>query len=336
MKYFKTERPRIEQILEEGKHFLLLSHLDPDGDALGAMFGLAGILKKMKKIPVIGLNNGVPRRYDFMASDTGYKITSAEKVSLNRIDGIFILDASSINRLDHFAAVVSAAREAPLNISVINIDHHPDNQRFGDINIVDTQASSASQLVVELFGARALDLRSAIPLYTGIVGDTGSFRHGTDMKRCHQAAVLCLNHKIDTKKVNDNLFAIETEGSLRLFSRALSRLTVLDKGRLASMHLTHADYKDLKLTAEDSAGFISRMLIIEGARVLVFFNETEKNVVKISFRSNAELDVGEIAAKFGGGGHARASGCVIEGVLERVIDRVLKTIKLVQDAAKGD
>ena len=118
-----------------------------------------------------------------------------------------------------------------------------DNQRFGDVNIVDTHASSASQLVVELFGSKALDLQAASSLYAGIVSDTGSFRHGTDMKRAHQAAVVCLNFKIDTKDVYDNLFAIETEGSLRLFSRALSRLSVLDKGRLAYMYLSYTDYQ---------------------------------------------------------------------------------------------
>ena len=336
MKYFKAEKPKVDQIISSGRNFLLLAHLDPDGDALGAMFGLAGILKKMKKVPVIGLNSSVPRRYEFIAADAGYKTTLAEKLSLNKIDAIFVLDVSNVNRLDSFTAVLSAAMEEPLNIPVINIDHHPDNQRFGDVNVVDSQASSASQLVVELFGSKALDARSATPLYTGIVSDTGSFRHGMDMKRAHQAAVLCLNYKIDTKEVYDNLFAIETEGSLRLFSRALSRLNVLDRGQLAYMHLTHTDYKELKLTAEDSAGFISRMFLIEGARVIVFFNETEKNEVKVSLRSNAELHVGEIAAKFGGGGHAKASGCMIEGQLDRVMDRVLKSIKLAQESGKGD
>lgn len=329
MQYFKAELPRIRQILEAGRYFLVLTHLDPDGDALGAAFGLAAILKKMKKVPLVGLNQPAPKRFEFITNEGGIKAVYPDKYSLAKFAAVFIVDTSTVPRLDQYSGILAAIREQGLAIPVVNIDHHPDNQRFGDVNIIDPQASSASQLILELFGSRALDAYSAFCIYTGIVADTGSFRHGTDMKRAHQAAGTCLTWPIDTKFVYDQLFAIETEGSLKLFSRALARLAVLEKGKLAAMHLTHEDYRELRLTGEDSAGFINRMLLIEGAQVLVFFNETEKNVVKISLRSNSDCHVGELAAKFGGGGHAKASGCIQEGPLDRVMDRVLKSVRLV-------
>lgn len=339
MRYFRNEHQKLLDILSGGKHFLILTHIDPDGDALGAAFGLAYILKKMKKQPVVGLNAPLARKYEFLNIDEGIKVILPERLNLSRLDGLLVLDLGDLKRLDRYSEPVRELLEGGEKgtpaLPVVNIDHHPDNTRFGTFNIVDSNAASTSQMILEIFGSRMLDKRSALRLYTGIVYDTGGFRHGKNMKRVHEAAVICLNHEIDTKFIHDQLFAIETEGSLRLFSRALSRLVLSEKGRVAHMYLNADDYRELKLSGEDSAGFINRMLLLEGAQLVIFFNETEKNNIKISLRSNTDFNVGEFASKFGGGGHEKASGCVIEGNLEKVMDKVLKSLRLALDPKKS-
>ena len=155
-----------KQIIKENKQFLLLTHLDPDGDALGSACGLAYILKKMKKQVAIGLSEPFPARYEFLNRDEGLRFVQHERVNPAKFDAVIVLDASTPSRLDKFEGQIRNL--APESV-LVNLDHHGDNSRYGTLNIVDTDAASASQMVIELLGARALDVNSAWCLYSGIV-----------------------------------------------------------------------------------------------------------------------------------------------------------------------
>jgi phosphoesterase RecJ-like protein len=186
-------------------------------------------------------------------------------------------------------------------------------------------------MIVELLGSRALDINSAWCLYAGIVYDTGSFRHGVNMKRAHEAAIHCLAFPIDSRQVYNRLFSLETEVALRLFSRALSHLTIAERGRIVYMYLTDEDYKEYKADPEVASGFVNRLVMLEGAEIILFFNEAESNVIKVSLRSNTDFSVGDFASMFGGGGHTRAAGCRVEGLIEKVTERMLKALRISLD-----
>ena len=313
------------QIVKECKQYLLLTHYDPDGDALGSVCGLAYILRKMKKQVTIGLCEAYPARYEFLICDDGLRFQQQERVNFSKFDAIFVLDASTPDRLDKFEKDI---RALPSGSRLVNIDHHADNTRYGSLNIVDCDAASTSQMIVELTGARALDSHAAFCLYAGIVYDTGSFRHGVNMKRAHEAVTHCLAWPIDSKHVYNRLFSLETESALRLFSRALSRLTVVEKGRVVYMYLTSDDYREFKADPDVSNGFINRLVMLEGAQIVLFFNEIDNNQIRVALRANIDFSVGDFAAMFGGGGHTRAAGCRIEGIIEKVIERMIKSLHL--------
>ncbi len=325
MSDFKIKYKKITQIIRKGQTFLIVVHEDPDGDAIGSAYGLASILKKKGNTAVIGLNQALPGRYEFLNIDDSIKVTTHDKINVNRFDAIFTLDVSREKRLKNYEDIVL---KSPKDRPVINIDHHPDNQNFGQINVVDPTASSTSQIILELFGIRALDYNAAFSLYAGLVYDTGSFRHGNNLKRVHEAAALCLNFDLDSNYIYDNFFSIQSEGSLKLFAKAVNRLNLIEKSQVAYMSITSEDYKELKLDEEASGGFINKVSMVEDASVIIFFNEFEKNEVKISFRSNRGFNVSEFAQKFGGGGHVKASGCFMEGLLEKVMDKVIKSLKI--------
>lgn len=327
MDYFKNEKNKLNAAIKKSRRILLLGHVDPDGDAIGSMFGLGYILQKKGKLPIIGLNGNLPERYNFFDLDSSINRSNPDSVNLKKIDLIIVVDSSSLSRLGAFEELVDIFG-AENGVRVVNIDHHDYNDNFADINIVDPNSSSATQIIVELFGKRALDYNSAFCLYAGIVSDTGSFRHGKDVERTHKTAALCLNFKIDSEEVYQNLFAIETEKTLKLFARALANLKIEHDGEIAIIFLRIEDYQDLNVTPADSAGFINKILLLENAKFVLFFNEIEKNKAKVSVRSSSGVNLAEFSAKFGGGGHVKASGFSIEGLLEKSIERVKSSLEI--------
>jgi len=319
-----------KRLLKERKSFLLLMHSHPDGDALGACCGLAFVLKKMKKQVTIGLCEPLPARYEFLTRDDALRFAQQERIQLARYDTVIALDASTPNRLGKFASGIVGGQESVL---VVNIDHHAENTRFGAANIIDDGADSTAQMVIELVGARSLDANAAFCLYTGMLYNTGAFQYGKNLRRVHESAMACLSWPIDPKYVYRRLFALETEASLKLFSRALSRLLILDKGRIASIYLSHEDYREFKGSPAHSTGFIDRLVMIDGAQVVLFFNEIDDNIVKISLRSSTDFSVGDFAELFGGGGHPHSAACTTEGILAKVIERTLRALRVAMEHA---
>lgn len=335
MTRFKSESAKITQVLSGITKVLILTHVGPDGDALGSCFGLAHLLKKKKKRPVIALEEGVKGRFRFLVENSEIPvITDPEQLNLRQFDAVFVLDTSSVKRLGAYSWIIDAANdpEAKKKFAVVNIDHHPDNTAFGTLNVLDSDAGSACQIVTELFsGQLKKNQQAAFALYTGIVSDSGSFRHGPDMRRIHEAAIILLKNKIDTCEIHDHLYAIETEKSLKLFARALQSLQIVKFGSaaVAYMLLSQNDYQELKADITHSEGFISRMQLLEGAGLVVFFNEVKLGVVKVSLRSNEDYNTGEFATKFGGGGHARAAGFIMEGTADKVVKNVISSLETV-------
>lgn len=336
MRETQKQAAAFKQVIKETKQFLLLTHLDPDGDALGSACGLAYILKKMKKQVVIGLSEALPTRYEFLNHDESLRFLQPERINPSKYGAIIVLDSSTLDRLDKFK---NQLQELDPAISLVNIDRHADNSRFGTLNIIDSDSASVSQMIVELLGSRALDINSAWCLYAGMVHNTGSFRHGVNIKRTHEAAIHCLSFPIDSKQVYNQLFSLETATTLQLFARALSRLKLSERGRIVSMYLVEDDYREIKAEPEMANGFVNKLVTVEGAELVVFFNEIERNTIKVSFSSNIDFSVADIASSFGGGGHTRAAGCLIEGIMEQVVERVLKrleiTLKNYDKAGKG-
>ncbi len=314
----------IQRILSEivrNRTFLVTAHENPDGDAVGSSLALANYLSTLGKCVTIYHCDPLPNNYAFLPlSDT--VITS---IPDRYYDICFILDAGDLCRagkdLQSFKRIGK----------IINIDHHPDNKNFGDINLVDPKASATGALIYRLLTAagHAIDYPTALCIYTAIVTDTGSFRYSNADMEAFQISGQMVAQGINPWFVAEKLYESQPRQRLELLSLALSTLHVADRGDIASITVTLDMYDKTGATADLTDGFINYPRSIRGVEVAVFFREIENGLFKVGFRSKGKVNVSTLAAAFGGGGHHNAAGCKISGSIEEARNRVISYIEKV-------
>jgi len=213
-------------------------------------------------------------------------------------------------------------------VPIVNIDHHPDNTRFGERCWVDPGACATALLVLELAveGGLAIPPAAAECLYVGILTDTGRFTYANTDARALRAAGELAARGVDPHRVASAVYERATPASVRLLGRALSTLELHEGGQVACVHVTLAMLEETGASAEDSDGFSTYARSIEGVKVGLFLREEEGGAVKISFRSNQGVKIDGVAGRFGGGGHASASGARVPGPLEEAKQAVLRVV----------
>lgn len=301
----------VEQV-QAGQRFLVCSHESPDGDAVGSTLGLMSGLEKLGKEVVAYNTDGVPELFRFLPG--------AERL-LDNLEGqppfdvVFVLDSGELSR-----AGEKIAERAPF---LINIDHHPGSD-FGDICYLDTRAAATAVLVLHLLKACSveLDLRIGLPLYTGLLSDTGSFRYSNSNPEAFIAAAELIGLGIDPWQVASALYESQPPQRMRLLADVLDTLHVSAAGNYASVCMSLEMLERAGALAEHSDSFVNYPRAISGVEVAVFFRQVDAGTVKISFRSRGQIDVGGLAKRLGGGGHKNAAGAELEGSLCDVIPRV--------------
>jgi phosphoesterase RecJ-like protein len=313
-------RHEIAARLARGRRVAIVSHLDPDGDAVGSALGLAWLLRGVGREAVVGLPGGVPRLYDFLpgAEDVAARAEDME----GPFDAVVAVDATSPSRLAELASVASRGG------TLLNVDHHGDNIRFGDVAWVDPTACATALLVHELarHAGWAESAESAACLYTGILTDTGRFTFANTDARALAAAAELVERGAAADDIAHRVYERRTAASTRLLARALSTLTLHDDGRVAVVHVTPEMLAETGARAEDTEGFSNWARSIEGVKVGLFFRDTGEGIVRVSFRSNGGVAVDAVAGRFGGGGHPGASGARLPGPLEEAKENVLRAV----------
>ncbi len=303
---------------------LILSHMRPDGDAIGSIVGLGLLLKKAGKTPRLVLEDGLPAKYRFLLGSELIVKKPADNHDLT-----IVLDCSDLRRLgDSFSGLTVD----------INIDHHITNENFGAINLVLPKYPATCAILAKHLPdwGFSLDLDSSNALLMGIVTDTIGFRTSnvTPETLCQTAQLMESGASL-SDIYNQALVSQSFPASL-IWGFALSRL-VRENG-LIWTEITLDDRKKAKYIGRDDADLTNILSAIEGSDVSLVFNEQNSGKVKVSWRSNAPFDVSRIAQQFGGGGHPQASGAEIEGTLEEVENNVISTTKqyMVDLSSKGD
>ncbi len=284
----------------------VISHVSPDGDAVGSSLALAIALRNSGRTVDVYLEDGVPNVYSFLtASDTVLSQWIGKEY-----DAVIALDTGDIDRLGKCVQVFNSTT------SRINIDHHITNTSFGDYNYIDAKASSAGEIVYNLIGMLGLGINKEIAecLYVAIATDTGGFRYGNTTSKSMQAAAELLTHDIDVSGISRRVFELVTEKKVRLLGNAIGTLEISSGGRLALMYLSNQDKERLGAAAEDFDGIVNIARNIAGVEAAAFLVEIQPMEIKVNFRSNTYVDVSTIAVKHGGGGHKRAAGCTIIGI----------------------
>ena len=307
----------IEKIINS-KTILIISHENPDGDAVGSTLGLYFGLKKLNKEVVPILPNRVPQIYSFLEGAEVFKTDfDPEGIEL-----AIILDCSDIGR-------VESLKKKLIKIPIkINIDHHPSNFSFGELNFIDPKASSTSELVLKLLVDLnvEIDKRIANPLFVGIMTDTGSFRFPNTSIDTFKAATYLVEHGAEAAYLAKMVYNMKPLKALRILGRALEKLKKRDN--LIYSVLLLSDFKEFKASEEDAEGAVEFLNKSREADVAILLKERKKNYFKVSMRSKDSIDVKKIAMKFGGGGHINAAGFEMAGNPDEIIKKIVEEIKI--------
>ncbi len=295
---------QVSQTVRDGASFLLISHLRPDGDAIGSLAGLAKSLRKLGKRVEIGLADPVPSRFSFLLEDE--PILKPGNLEITH-DVVIVLDAGDLPRTGFEKDLEGAGA------ILVNIDHHASNTMFGEVNLFDPEASSTCEMVCTLLqtGGFPLDNEVAQGLYLGLMTDSRFFQNERLRSSAHFVGARLLETGLDTSPILARLNSSRTLGEIRALGLGLSRLRVAADPRLVVVVLQGADLEKVGATWENvfSCGLFGYLTSIEGVLVGAGFVEGVEGKSFCELRSRGGFDVKEIAVSFGGGGHLAASGC---------------------------
>ena len=312
----------IRKALKSARTALIVSHVDPDGDSIGSMICMGMILTDLGINTDLYSQDGVPRIYRFLP---GVERVKNETRADLHYDLLVSVDASDLKRLgDRFDPRKIANK-------LINVDHHPDNSRFADINYVE-QSSSTAELVFKLAKYLKINITKAMAenLYVALITDTGNYRYENTSAATFAMAGELISTGLDTHEITTKIYDTRTIASIRVQALALAALETSPDRKVAWVTVTQEMMDKVGAKGEDLVGLVDIVRSIEGVEVAILFRE-EHGKVKINFRSKEKVNVSEIARKFGGGGHIRAAGAIfkedVETVKKRVVPEVLKFVK---------
>ena len=315
----KTDLKAIADALRQHDRFLVVTHENPDGDALGSLLAATLALRQLGKDAVMYLagETPLPREYAFMPLDELVReapMDAAERVLL-------AVDCAKEDRIGD----PDALTRAPL---VLDIDHHHDNTRFGDANLIVADASSTGEVLRDVFSELgvALTPELAEPLYIALVTDTGRFQYANTTPKALRLAAELVEAGADIHAVFQEVYESVEFAKLKLLARALGRAEVLEGGRIVVSHLVRTDFGEVGASEPYSEGIIDYLRAVEGAELAVLIREQLSRGApahKGSLRSSIdELDVSAIARRFGGGGHRQAAGFSTDLPLQDIVEQI--------------
>jgi phosphoesterase RecJ-like protein len=323
------------ELVRQPAKIVIVTHKNPDGDALGSSLALAAVLKKLRHTVKVVLPNDFPPLFNFLPGiDEAIigEMNPADAVeAFEKADIIFCLDFNSLDRIDRFGLDVMASKATK-----ILIDHHIDPEPFADHIISKTSASSTAELIydflVDLKLEGYIDIPIAEALYTGILMDTGSFRYGTN-ERVFEVAGALKRLGMDDYLLQIRLFNSMTEKQLKLLGHCLAnRMELISEYQTGIIWLDRADYKTWAIGRGDTEGIVNYVLMVRNMKMAVFISE-QQNVTKLSFRSKGNINVQEICSKyFNGGGHKNASGGQMKASVKDTLAKVKEIIPLTMNS----
>lgn len=314
--------------------FLVTTHENPDGDALGSLLAMHLALGQLGKDSVMALvgETPLPAEYGFLRLP---QRGLARELPPDRAQRVLVaVDCAQESRLTDPTLL-----EAPL---VVDIDHHHDNTRFGRVNLVVAGASSTSEVLADVFHELgvAVDPPIAEALYTALVTDTGRFQYSNTSPKALRLAADLVEAGADVQKVFQGVYESVQFAKLKLLARALDRAQVLEGGRIVISHLLRADFPGVGAVEPYSEGIIDYLRSVEGALLAALIREPPRDGAparKVSLRSSVdEVDVSAIARKLGGGGHRQAAGFSSDLTIDEITQFIVKEFLVVAGAAGGD
>ncbi|HEY1420440.1 MAG TPA: bifunctional oligoribonuclease/PAP phosphatase NrnA [Candidatus Dormibacteraeota bacterium] len=298
----------------------MFGHKDADGDTLGCSLAFAEALRAAGKDVWVLIPPPLPQMYTFLP---GFTEVASEPPHGIDPQLVFFFDSGNLERSG--GSVKRIAEHAV----IVNIDHHPSNSRFGDVNVIDPAASAVGQMVMEMLDHFGYPITPtmATNLYVALLTDTGGFRHENTTPRALDDAARLARLGADPGLIATLVYKMRPETTLKLSGLALATMRVELDGKLAWAKVTRRMLREAGAVMAESEGIIDTLNSIAGLEIAILFKEVQSELTKISVRSRGGVDAAALCASFGGGGHVRAAGAEIEKPLDEAVKIVLAAAK---------
>lgn len=330
---------QLKEFLKTPRDIVIVSHRNPDGDAIGSSLALFHFLKQDGHALKVIVPSEYPDAFAWMPDVHEILIYDNEPEEAEnfvlKAEIVFCLDFNSLDRIDKLGEAI----EQNKHCKIAMIDHHLYPDPFSDFTLSDTSASSTSELIfdfIEMLESMAyLDKTVAECIFTGILTDTGSFKYSTSPKLFRIVAQL-LELGVDDYMLQDLIFNTKKEKELRLLGYCLyHRMEVLPEYEAALITLTKDDYSDFDIKRGDTEGVVNFLLTMKGIKIAAFITEQPK-IVKVSLRSKGDISVQQMATKyFKGGGHKNAAGGYAYNTLNTTVKRFKEALAEMEMPAKN-
>ena len=312
----------VGEVIADHERFVIMSHVRPDGDAIGSQVAFGFSLMAMGKTVFLVNEDGVPESLEFLK---GAGAVSTPPIEPLDIEVAIALDTATKPRLGDGA--LHAASKAKV---WLNIDHHISNPAYGDINLIDATKPATGQIGYEIIKALDYPLpeetRDAI--YVAVSTDTGSFQYGSTTAETYDMGADLIRRGLDVGKINADTYDNHPYRRLELMRALLNSLEISEDGRLAHWELLGKTCEELSLQPDDSEGLIDLIRGVKGVLVAAFFEELEGGKIRVSMRSKDKgVNVCDVATQFGGGGHALAAGIRMAGPIADAKNKVLAALE---------
>jgi phosphoesterase RecJ-like protein len=327
----EDEVKAVADAIRANDRFLVVTHENPDGDALGSMLATALGLRALRKDVVMYLSGHAP-------TPAEYRFLDLEDVRRELPDDLdervlLAVDCANERRIGETDTGVDRAK------LVVNVDHHHDNSQFGDVDLIVADASSTSEIVRDILGELdvALTPEIAAALYVGLVTDTGRFQYTNTTPKALRLAAELVEAGADVHGIFQHVYETVQFSKLKLLARALERAQLFEGGRLVVSYLLKDDFGDVGAEEPYSEGIIDSLRAVEGSEMVALIREPPRNegpARRISLRSSHdEVDVSAIARKEGGGGHRQAAGFSSEKPIGEIVEFLRREFALVTNGA---
>ena len=309
--------PKIISKIKESNKIAIMSHIMPDGDNVGSSLALYNTLKKTGKDVSFILDDEIPKVYKFLK----YSDKVQRPGKYESFDAVIALDCGDAERLGKSKLYLE-------NNYVINIDHHISNNEFGNLNLVDANASATGEIIFHIIKLLGIDIDKEISecLYTAIVTDTGQFQYSNTNSITHQIAGELISNGVNVSLIFERIYQNNSKEKVVLMKTALNSLEFYHNDSISCVSLTLEQMKEANAMDEDSDGIIDLARDIECVEVAMFLKELEPGKIKVGLRSKKVVDVAAIALQFEGGGHVRAAGCTLYGSVAEAKEKILNAV----------
>ena len=312
----------LDNILEEiknAKSIVILTHENPDGDAVGSSIAMYEALKQMGKENVDLIIPEFPRTYRFLPNVDKVK----KEGQTEPYDVAISVDCATLKMLNGWSNYFEEA-----NTKIV-IDHHGTNTMYGDLNFVNPDSPACCQILLTVFEYFNIIISENIgkAILTGIITDTGGFQYQSTRPETFEFAAKLLKAGINVSEIYKKSMNTKTRANFELRKRAMDRLEFLEDGKITFTYLNKSDFEQTGASSDDYDGIVNEGRCIENVEVSISIRETD-NGYKVSLRSNEKVNVSDVCLMYGGGGHVRAAGCTMAMPIEQIKEKLVTQIKL--------